>query len=90
MIPDTEEEAPEIRVEHPPMTPDEAMVEVAEAMTTMTKDPGGYHVEITRWWTKGGESGRVKVSKHVKIDRAILRELLIMRNVLREFEEDEG
>lgn len=69
----------------PPTDPDEAFIAVAKAMTAMTEDPGGYHVEMTRWKPSGGP--RVKISTHVHELGALLGELHALQAILTAFEE---
>ncbi len=88
-----EDEAPEVKVEPEPRDPEVVMAELSEEwLKAMKGEPGGYHIEYTKWvyGPTDVQRGRIKISKHVKIDRAILRELLIIRGILQEFEEDEG
>ena len=96
MIPDTEEafeeagmeDVPEVKVEPEPRPPEETLQELSEEwIKAMKGEPGGYYVEVTKWGTPG--RGRIKISKHVKIDRAVLRELIIIHGILKEFEEDQ-
>ena len=86
---DMEDETPEVKIKEDAPDMEETMFRVAKAMEEGLHDPGGYHVTFTRW-TKGKGHGRVVLEKHVQISRAILRELLIMRGIMREFEEDKG
>ena len=88
LLPDesTDDSPPEIKVE--PVEPadiDEAMIKVAAAMTAMTEDPGGYHVEMTVWYVGGGP--KIKVSTHVHALRALLGELHALQAILTAFEE---
>lgn len=80
----------------PPKDSEEAFrryVEVLEksALSTSFEEFPAYDVEMTSWMGKQAQNAsRVKLSRRVKHPRAILKTLLTFRNLLKEFEEDEG
>ena len=90
MIPDTEEEPPEIYVEPEELTGEKLERALqSEFLGFLRKgDPGGYHVEAT-WWPKKATTGvwpRIKISVHVNTHRQIYEELLNIREVVADFE----
>ncbi len=81
------EEAPEVTIEPEPLSPEEAFAEMARAIS---HDPGGYHLQFTRW-TKGKD--RLKISTHVVSHEELMDELLALKHLLDHFdgvEHDEG
>ena len=92
MIPDTEtaDDAPEVKVE--PANLEEALQQEFYEFLKEARGPMGYHVEYTKWvyGPTDVQRGRIKISKQVPIARAVLKELLTIRGILKEFEEDEG
>jgi len=82
------EEPPTVKVE--PDTPDmeETMFRVAKAMEEGLHDPGGYHLEITKWGPPAW--GRVKVSRHVPSLGRLLEEMTWIGDILAHFGAEEA
>ena len=91
----TSEEAPEVKIEPEPLSPEEAfgryvaVLEKQSASAAFEEFPA-YDVEMVSWAGKVGQNAsRVKLSKRVRASRAILKTLLTFRGILNEFEEEE-
>lgn len=89
--PPSDEDIFPVEVERlPPKDADEAAIRYVEAVEKMSSGEfPPYYVEMVAWIGKPGQNAsRSKLSTHVKHPRAMLKALIVMRNILEEFELD--